>query len=114
MTLKEAYIEERSFKRPVLPIVASLAIAIINADCLARRMRQKGKVFTEANKSDMDELRRDVEFEVYIAVMLSTPHLERDFEAAYRSIANNPIEWWWARREWSIGMWRAQLGVPRG
>ena len=111
MTAKEAYIEERSFKRPVMPIVAT--IAIINADCLARRMKKEGKVFTKANKSDMDELRRDVEFEVYIAVMLSTPHLERDFHAAFRSIANNPIEWWWARREWSIGMWRAQLGVPR-
>lgn len=111
MTLKEAYIEERSFKRPVMPVVASMAI--IQADMLARRLRNEGRSFTKANKTDMDELRRDVEFEVYIAVMLSTPHLERDFHAAFRSIANNPIEWWWARREWSIGMWRAQLGVPR-
>lgn len=108
MTLKEAYIEERSFKRPVMPVVASLAIAA--ADSQARHSRRE---FTAQNKIDMDELRRDVEFEVYIAVMLSTPHLERDFHAAFRSIANNPIEWWWARREWSIGMWRAQLGVTR-
>lgn len=108
MTAKEACIEERSFKRPVMPIVASLAIAA--ADAQARHSRRE---FTAQNKTDMDELRRDVEFEVYIAVMLSTPWLERDFHAAFRSIANNPIEWWWARREWSIGMWRAQLGVPR-
>lgn len=108
MTAKEAYIEERSFKRPVMPVVASLAIAA--ADSQARHSRRE---FTVQNKTDMDELRRDVEFEVYIAVMLSTPHLERDFEAAFRSIANNPIEWWWSRREWSIGLWRAQLGVPR-
>lgn len=111
MTLKEAYIERRSFKRPVLPIVASMAI--IQADALAWRLRNKGKVFKKSNKADMDELRRDVEFEVYIAVMSSTPWLERDFHRAYRSIVNNPIEWWWARREWSIGLWRAQLGVPR-
>lgn len=108
MTAKEAYIEERSFKRPVLPIVASLAIAM--ADSQARHLRRE---FSRAHRAEMNDLRRDVEFEVYIAVMLSTPHLERKFRAAYRGIRNKPIEWWWTRRHWSIGLWRAQLGVPR-
>lgn len=112
MTAKERYLEWRQSRKALSPVIASLAM--IAADEETVRLRKKGVEWTQSQIDDIRELKRDTYLEVYIAIMLSSPQLEARFDREWAEISDRPNEWWWARREWSIALWRAQMGVPRG